>query len=147
MTAGSAAAAASEGIPAPPAPVPRPAPSHRRERFQCPSCGRRFEKNVRAGLWSKCPKCGARAYGLVVFQELARAAPQPAPVKPRKRQAEVAGGRRPTVVGSFPAAKPAATTPAPVPSPAAPARAAPVPEEPRRPGFLSRLLGAGDEGD
>jgi hypothetical protein len=142
--------------------APKPPPSHRREHFRCPACGRTFSRNVRVGLFSKCPRCGHRAYGVAVLEDIARAQllpPEPKPAKPRRKRAPapapppVVNGRRPSSVGSFPAepgGKKRAPAIPPPPNdrsqPPAPT-SAPAPPPAPAAGLFSRLFGRPAEDD
>jgi Zn-finger nucleic acid-binding protein len=129
--------------PDPPAPAERSEPTHHREQFHCPDCGKRFTKNVRRGLYSRCPKCSGVAVGRIVLEKIASG-------KVTLSGARRRDGARPrTTVASFPAQDrrpaPVSSTPAP-PSPLA--EPASPPSQPAHPSFLGRLFGvAGSEPD
>lgn len=116
----------------------------RKVRYVCtePSCGHRFTRTTRLGIYSKCPKCGRRVYGPKVHEELAAqhaagavhgygtTKPAPAKTPARTRVAQPVGH---TAAAS--------TQPPPAPSsgdpPVAPARGE---------SLWSRIMGSGDDG-
>ena len=123
-------------------PAPRPAPKEGRFRFRCPSpsCGKTFVRHTRTGIWSTCPKCGARAYGEAVYRDLASAAAQGSPPAPKRRgqrsRIAVVGGS--AAHDSQPAGAPASATNGARSTQPAPAPAAPAPS------LWARILGQGE---
>lgn len=117
----------------------------RKVRYACtePSCGHRFTRTTRLGIYSKCPKCGRRVYGPKVHEELAAQ---------HAAGAVNGNGTKPPAKPKAPArtriAQPASKTPAktastaPPPAPKADPPAAPAP---RGESLWSRIMGSGDD--
>jgi ribosomal protein L37AE/L43A len=102
-------------------------------RFHCPACGHSFTRRTRLGIYARC-RCGARAYGETVVQDLARPtarAPKAKPERPPRARVQVLPAPAPS---RAPASDPPITQTAPAPS------ASP----PRPLSLFDRLLGRGD---
>lgn len=121
---------------------PATGPKTRKVRYACtePSCGHRFTRTTRLGIYSKCPKCGRRVYGPKVHEELAA-----------QHAAGAVNGKKPGVTPKAPArtrvalpvghnAPPSTHQPPPAPKPDPPAAPA------RGESLWSRIVGSGDDG-
>lgn len=125
-----------------PAPPGRPEPKWKRERFEC-SCGTKFTRKTRLGIWSKCPNCGAHAYGRRVLEDIARRGARNAIAEPPKSTKRKKGA---------PATPPAKPSGGPVvvlegEPPPAPGTPSEPPRPASRPGLFARITGYADEDD
>lgn len=111
----------------------------RKVRYVCtePSCGHRFTRTTRLGIYSKCPKCGRRVYGPKVHEELAAQHAAGAVNGNGKPAAKPKTPTRTRVAQPVSSGATSTQPPAPKPDPpAAPARGE---------SLWSRIMGSGDD--